>query len=369
MDLRGMGVFAVLCSMGTTGCVGPGDVETARPGGPCPATVAARVDNAAPVERPALVGSARNLLGTISFASEERHEFDRFNFEIEVAVPGAQPVGGCLTRVVVALAGHEAVADCLAVTGLPQLRCGAAFDARFQAGGAVASVYVDVAGPGLCPLGSHLSLLVRPEDASEVVGQAHLDAACEQVTNWPEPSMQIVPFLVTVEPGDPVPGTRMVAPLDGGARLGWVKLVNGGGVPFTARQASFAIDGELREPARHLAGAYELLVSGDAGAFTVAARSVDALGDEVQFQQALAEPFTVAGGASRQLEVRADLERGVVASGDRVHVSLDQRTWWQLKVAESELGYDGDLDGRLDSQVTITAVAGLPIALGTIEQP
>lgn len=372
MKIRSFGGWKMVAMVAVVagGCGGAAEVAAPGAAGACQASVTARIDAPAEVMLPAALGSGWNPLGAMTLESQGGTTFDGFNFGVYVTTPANQRVDGCLERVVAYVDGRPALASCAFAADRAQYRCHARFDTRFDAARQVATFYVDIGAAGTCPVGTRLALTLTDDDTAEIAGVQHLAQACNHHAAPMGAALEVVPFLVTVEPGDPLPGANLLARFGAAADLGSVNVINSSAAPVTVTQSSFALDGRLRDPNQHLTGTFELRVSPDAmtgGDYSLAATAIDAVGEPVEFQRQLDRPFTLARGSSRSVRLHATLTDGAVQPGDSVHLSLDARTTWAFKVSEADLGYDADLDGHIGGDVVFSAADGLPIRLGQIQ--
>lgn len=217
----------------------------------------------------------------------------------------------------------------------------------------------DVQSPGIATLGDSFSMTLS-SDGTDLIAKgvttASAPAYAGAVVNNNGVVTNIVPFDVNVVGTYPTADTSLT--VAAGTQLARFKIMNYGSAAVTIT------DVKLSDNGAHTATdwTYNLYSSNENGN-TYLSTLVDNDGTDnsanvVDFGS-LDSSFTISGGSYKYITVY--LSAGTVATGDNVAFGVAALGDIDYSVAETDLGYDGNVDGDTQDTITGLPTSGLPV--------
>ena len=171
---------------------------------------------------------------------------------------------------------------------------------------------------------------------------------------------RIVPFLVAVEGSYPTSGSSTELTILASTTIGRFKVTNNGSAKITLDYVDFTDNGS--HTSTHDLEVFKLYAS-DENSSNYTGTEIDSKIDNVQFGELTTDP-TISGGAYRYLTVQVSTLASIT-SGDSFNLSAASIGDLQYKVAESDLGYDGNYSGTITGNIDDLYISGTP-AVGTL---
>lgn len=213
-------------------------------------------------------------------------------------------------------------------------------------------VVADIGPAGQVALGDTFRFFVGHEGSNVIEARDVETAKIVQAVGAAEAvgETTIVPFDVSIYPEAPVTGSSITMAVVANTQVARFKVVNSGSAAVEMRKVKFTDSGQHTGSLQ-----YRLLCSSQNQTDYVA--DVVAVGDSVSFS--LATHFMIDGGAYRYLTPAISQMSGT-QSGDFWQLSVAQFGDLTYSVKETDLGYDCNLDGRMDGACSNLPVSGTP---------
>lgn len=223
------------------------------------------------------------------------------------------------------------------------------------------TVYVkaDIGGPGEAKLGNDFVFSIAA--TSDVTARGAVSGQTATVSGTPAATgvSYISPFSVLVTGEAPSAGSSQTQTVTAGTTIGRFKITNNGAAKITLTAVKFTDNGS-NSANNEVYGLYASDENSSNYTGTLLATSTDS----VDFGAGL--NLTLNGGAYRYLTVTVHSNVSGLVAGDNWNLSVASLGDLKYSVADSDLGYDGNIDGNPTSGTsTGLRVDGRP-ALGTI---